>query len=190
MAQVGGLGKRFFTQATKPAMVKVAAERSSLLSIAALGMSPASHDGEGGGSQELLATLSEDGKVSVWSVDTSEGALSISHGASVSHADDGVECGGVIVVGSCSSEPGHDEKSGTSESKVKQIGSFGSDGVIKFWCVSGVDGSIEASGEAKVEGGMHAINTAAAGKDGHVCFGLGGREEGVDVEEALHIWRL
>jgi hypothetical protein len=190
MAQVGGLGKRFFTQATKPAMVKIAAERSSLLSIVALGMSPWSQEGEGGGSRELLATLSEDGKVSVWSVDTSEGALSIIHGASASHADDGVDCGGVLVVGPCSPQDGNDGKLGSSGSKVKHVGSFGSDGVIKFWRVGGVDGSIEASGEAKVEGGMHAINTAAAAKDGKICFGLGGREEGVDVEEALHIWKL
>lgn len=189
MPQVGGPGKRFFTQATKPAVIKAAAERSSLLSIVALGMVPTSADEEGAGSKEMLATLSEDGKVAIWSVDTSEGALTISHGASSCHAEGGLECGGVLVVGAGPPQGGSDEKMGVSGKEVK-VGSFGSDGVIKLWSVRGVDGSITFAGEVEVEGGKHAINTAAAAEGGRVCFGLGSREEGVEVEDALHIWRL
>lgn len=69
--QVGEAGKRFFFQATQPAVMKVAATRSSLLSIASLGsMLAEREEEEAGGAREGLMTLAEDGRVAVWTVDT------------------------------------------------------------------------------------------------------------------------
>lgn len=104
--------------------------------------------------------------------------MSVSQGAWAWHRQVGVECGGVSLV--------HQDDEAEGKRSV-MVASFGSDGWVRLWGVRD-SGVLELHSGFEVEGGRHAVNAVCGQKD-RLCIGVGAREEGVEVAEALLIWR-
>ena len=81
---------RFVFAACQPVMMPTRGDCVPLLGVATMGMST----DEQGAWHETLATIAEDGRVALWVVDSSEGALNVRHATAALHAKDSLLFGG------------------------------------------------------------------------------------------------